>query len=223
MLSTPLMADQAPIGWKISPGQVAYPEAVRAMEDRVERIVRGEAAECVWLLEHPPIYTAGTSANCKDLIDSRFPVFQTGRGGQYTYHGPGQRVAYVMLNLKTRRADVRAYVCDLENWLIKTLALANIKGERREKRVGIWVAGANSQEDKIAAIGVRLRHWVTFHGVSVNVDPDLTHFSGIVPCGINDHGVTSFEKLGLILSMSDVDVMLRRSFEEMFGPTQDED
>lgn len=217
------MANQPPIGWKISPGQVSYPEAVRAMEERVEQIVRGEASECVWLLEHPPIYTAGTSANSKDLIDARFPVFQTGRGGQYTYHGPGQRVAYVMLNLKTRRADVRAYVCDLENWLIKTLAQANIKGERREKRVGIWVAGPNGQEDKIAAIGVRLRHWVTFHGVSINVDPDLTHFSGIVPCGINDHGVTSFEKLGLLLSMSEVDVMLRRAFEDVFGPTRDEE
>ena len=219
----PVTAPGAPIGWRISPGEVAYKDAVRAMEERVERIAAGEDAECVWLLEHPPIYTAGTSANPKDLIDARFPVYSTGRGGQYTYHGPGQRVAYVMLDLKRRRADVRAYVCDLENWLIKTLAQMNVKGERRDGRVGIWVTGSDGREEKIAAIGVRLRHWVTFHGVSLNVAPDLSHFSGIVPCGVSAHGVTSLEKLGLPVSMSDVDVMLRRAFEDIFGLTRQED
>ena len=227
MLSAPLMphpggTSVAAIGWKISPGQVDYEDAVRAMEERVARIVAGEDAECVWLVEHPPIYTAGTSANPKDLIDARFPVHSTGRGGQYTYHGPGQRVAYVMLDLKRRRADVRAYVCDLENWLIKTLAQINVKGERRDGRVGIWVSGPDGREDKVAAIGVRLRRWVTFHGVSLNVDPDLSHFSGIVPCGVSAHGVTSLVKLGLPVTMSDVDVMLRRAFEETFGLTRQE-
>jgi lipoyl(octanoyl) transferase len=170
----------------------------------------------VWLVEHPPIYTAGTSAKDEDLVDRRFPVFATGRGGQYTYHGPGQRVGYVMLDLTRRKKDVRAFVRDLEEWLIQTLALFNVKGERREGRVGIWVV-RGSREDKIAAIGVRVRRWVTFHGVSLNVDPDISHFDGIVPCGIREHGVTSLADLGLPVTMADVDVAMKTAFEKVFG------
>ncbi len=169
---------------------ITYPEAVAEMENRAAAIAQGGARELVWLLEHPPIYTAGTSADDADLLDARFPVFRTGRGGQFTYHGPGQRVGYVMLNLKVRKPDVRAYVRDLEQWLIETLALFGVKGERREGRVGIWVRHGG-REDKIAALGVRIRHWVSFHGVALNVEPDLTHFGGIVPCGISQYGVTS--------------------------------
>ncbi len=187
------------------------------MEARAAAIADGTAPEMVWLIEHPPVYTAGTSANDADLIDARFPVFQTGRGGQFTYHGPGQRVGYVMLNLKNRKADVRGYVRDLEEWLIRTLARFNVKGERREGRVGIWVAQPGGREDKIAAIGVRVRRWVTFHGVSFNVDPDLSHFGGIVPCGVREHGVTSLAALGLPVSMADVDVAMKGAFEEVFG------
>jgi lipoyl(octanoyl) transferase len=173
----------------------------------------------VWLLEHPPIYTAGTSANDADLIDARFPVYRTGRGGQFTYHGPGQRVGYVMLNLKNRKPDVRGFVHDLEQWLIETLAEFNVKGERREGRVGIWVARGGGREDKIAAIGVRVRRWVTFHGISVNVEPDLEHFSGIVPCGISGagYGVTSLVDLGLPVTMTDLDLALKETFPEVFG------
>ena len=170
----------------------------------------------VWLLEHPPIYTAGTSANDDDLIDARFPVYRTGRGGQFTYHGPGQRVGYAMLDLKQRKPDVRAYVQDLEQWLIETLALFNVKGERRAGRVGIWVQ-RSEKEDKIAALGVRIKRWVTLHGMALNVDPDLTHFSGIVPCGIKAHGVTSLAELGIIVSMADVDLALKQSFKKIFG------
>jgi len=203
--------------WVIRPGLLPYAEAVSAMEARVAAIAEGGAAELVWLVEHPPIYTAGTSAKDSDLIDARFPVFKTGRGGQFTYHGPGQRVGYVMLDLKRRKADVRAYVRDLEEWLIRTLAQFNVKGERREGRVGIWVVRGRGREDKIAAIGVRVRRWVTFHGVSLNVEPDLDHFDGIVPCGISEHGVTSLADLGLPVSMADIDVAMKIAFKEVFG------
>lgn len=204
------------VEWKISDQPVAYPDALSLMEARAAAIADGSASEMVWLLEHPPIYTAGTSANDADLIDARFPVYHTGRGGQFTYHGPGQRVGYAMLELKRRTPDVRAYVQDLEQWLIETLAHFNVKGERREGRVGIWVQrGMN--EDKIAALGVRIKRWVTFHGVALNVDPDLSHFSGIVPCGVRAHGVTSLADLGIMVSMADVDVALKQSFKKIFG------
>ena len=219
MLSDTLMqAHKDTVEWRVQGGLIPYPEAVAFMEERAAAIAAGRADELVWLLEHPPIYTAGTSAKDSDLLDARFPVFKTGRGGQFTYHGPGQRVGYVMLDLKRRKADVRAYVRDLEEWLIRTLARFGVKGERRDGRVGIWVARPGGQEDKIAALGVRIRHWVTFHGISLNVAPDLTHFSGIVPCGIRDHGVTSLADLGLNLTMADVDVALRETFQEVFGP-----
>ncbi len=203
--------------WKLSDAPVPYPEALAHMEARAEAIAAGTAGEQVWLLEHPPVYTAGTSANDADLLEARFPVYHTGRGGQFTYHGPGQRVGYVMLNLKQRKPDVRAFVFDLEQWLIETLALFNVKGERREGRVGIWVDRGNGREDKIAAIGVRIRRWVTFHGVSLNVEPDLSHFSGIVPCGVSQHGVTSLADLGILVTMADVDVALKQAFQKVFG------
>ncbi len=202
-------------GYRISE-PVPYPEALAEMEARAAAISDGTAGELVWLLEHPPIYTAGTSAQPSDLLDARFPVYQTGRGGQFTYHGPGQRVGYAMLDLKSRKPDVRAYVHDLEQWLIEALAVFNVKGERREGRVGIWVQ-RGLREDKIAALGVRIRRWVTFHGVSLNVDPDLSHFSGIVPCGVRAHGVTSLADLGIVAAMADVDVALKKSFERVFG------
>ena len=201
---------------------MAYAPAVAWMEARAAAIRDGEAPECVWLLEHPPLYTAGTSANPADLLDSRFPVFKTGRGGQYTYHGPGQRVAYVLLDLKRRQPDVRAYVCKLEDWLIRTLADFDVVGERRSGRVGIWVerqesSGGRVREDKIAAVGVRVRRWVTYHGISLNVAPDLDHFAGIVPCGIREHGVTSLADLGRPAKLSDVDLVLKRRFLDVFG------
>jgi len=202
--------------WEIARAPVLYPDAVARMERRAAQIAEGAAAELVWLLEHPPIYTAGTSAKDGDLLDARFPVYRTGRGGQFTYHGPGQRVGYVLLDLKRRKADVRGFVRDLEEWLIRTLARFDIKGERRDGRVGIWVARGNS-EDKIAAIGVRVRKWVTFHGVSLNVDPELAHFDGIVPCGVREHGVTSLRDLGSTATMADVDVALKAAFAELFG------
>ena len=210
------------IEWRIEPGLTAYPDAVAFMEDRAAAIAEGRARELVWLVEHPPIYTAGTSAQDGDLLDARFPVFKTGRGGQFTYHGPGQRVGYVMLDLKRRGSDVRGFVRDLEEWLIRTLAAFNVKGERRQGRVGIWVAREphrkiGGREDKIAAIGVRVRKWVTFHGVSFNVDPDLTHFGGIVPCGISEHGVTSLHDLGILVSMADVDLAMKAAFKDVFG------
>ena len=202
--------------WKVTDSLVPYPEALAHMEARADAIAAGTANEEVWLLEHPPIYTAGTSADDSDLIDARFPVYRTGRGGQFTYHGPGQRIGYVMLNLKDRNPDVRAYVRDLEQWLIETLALFNVKGERREGRVGIWVQ-RGAREDKIAALGVRIRHWVTFHGVALNVEPDLTHFTGIVPCGVREHGVTSLADLGIAVSMAEVDIAMKQSFGKIFG------
>lgn len=217
-----------PVRWRVSDGLVGYEEAVAEMERQVALIADGEADELVWLVEHPPLYTAGTSADSKDLIEpDRFPVFATGRGGEYTYHGPGQRVAYVMLDLKRRRQDVRAYVAALEEVVIRTLDSMNVKGERREDRVGVWVRrpekpalpDGTMSEDKIAALGIRLRRWVSFHGLSINVDPDLTHFSGIVPCGISAYGVTSLVDLGLPVMMADVDMRLREAFEDVFGPT----
>jgi lipoyl(octanoyl) transferase len=210
---------------------VPYEEAMAEMEARVGAISEGKANELVWLLEHPPLYTAGTSATSADLLEpSRFPVYQTGRGGEYTYHGPGQRVAYVMLDLKRRRQDVRAYVSCLEEVIIRTLDKMNVRGERREDRVGVWVQrperprllDGRIAEDKIAALGIRLRKWVSFHGLAINVDPDLSHFSGIVPCGISEFGVTSLVDLGLLLMVSDVDPLLRQSFEEVFGETINE-
>lgn len=206
--------------WVVREGLLLYPEAVAEMETRAGAIAKGTSNERVWLVEHPPIYTAGTSAHDEDLLDARFPVFRTGRGGQFTYHGPGQRVGYVMLDLKRRKPDVRAYVQDLEEWLIRTLAQFNVRGERREGRVGIWVARDGGREDKIAAIGVRIRRWVTFHGVSLNVEPDLSHFTGIVPCGISEHGVTSLVDLGIPATMADVDVAMKQAFADVFGPVQ---
>lgn len=220
-----LMLPQAgapPVEWRISDGRVGYEEAVAAMETRVAAIAAGEAPECVWLLEHPPLYTAGTSANDADLVEpGRFPVFRSGRGGQFTYHGPGQRVAYVMLDLSRRTPDLRAFVAALEAWLIAALDGFNVRGERREDRVGVWVRRPErgpAVEDKIAAIGIRVRRWVTFHGISLNVEPDLSHFSGIVPCGVRQHGVTSLVDLGIPVTMPEVDAALRASFEDIFGP-----
>lgn len=214
-----------PVEWRIEPGLIDYEPAVAFMEARVAAIATGQAAELVWLVEHPPLYTAGTSANPTDLVEpDRFPVYPTGRGGQYTYHGPGQRVAYVMLDLDRRGKDVRAFVAALERWVIGALAAFNIRGERREDRVGVWVRRPDRQdgaEDKIAAIGIRVRRWVTFHGISLNVEPDLAHFAGIVPCGIRGHGVTSLVDLGLPVTMEDADVALRASFVEVFGPCTD--
>jgi lipoyl(octanoyl) transferase len=214
-----------PVDWLLSDAPVPYPEAVAAMEARAAAIASGEASELVWLLEHPPLYTSGTSGKEADLLEARFPLFATGRGGQITYHGPGQRVAYVMLDLKRRRPDVRAFVAGLEEWIIRTLDAFNVKGERREDRVGVWVARPDKgpgHEDKIAAIGVRLRRWVSFHGISLNVDPDLSHFDAIVPCGVNDprYGVTSLADLGLPVTLADVDVALRQAFGKVFGPSE---
>jgi lipoyl(octanoyl) transferase len=220
-----------PVRWRISDGLVPYEDAIIEMEREVAAIAAGEASELVWLLEHPPLYTAGTSANSDDLIEpDRFPVFATGRGGEYTYHGPGQRVVYVMLDLKRRKQDVRAFVAALEDVIIRTLDKMNVRGERREDRVGVWVRRPEKPllpdgtvtEDKIAALGIRLRKWVSFHGLSINVDPDLTHFSGIVPCGITRYGVTSLVDLGLPVMMSDADVLLREAFEEVFGSAENE-
>ena len=214
----PALSASASVDWTISGGLVAYPEAMAAMDQRVTDISRGEKPEQVWLLEHPPLYTAGTSAKPADLVaPDRFSVFKAGRGGQYTYHGPGQRIAYVMLDLHRRGGDVRAYVTALEQWIIDTLAEFNVTGERREDRVGVWVRRGGGREDKIAAIGIRVRHWITFHGIAINVDPDLTHFDGIVPCGIREHGVTSLVDLGLPVTMTDVDVALKRTFAKTFG------
>jgi lipoyl(octanoyl) transferase len=207
----------SPIEWRSADAPIGYPDAVATMERRVGEIRAGTASEMVWLLEHPALYTAGTSAKDQDLLTpDRFPVYRTGRGGQFTYHGPGQRVAYVMLDLKTRGADVRAFVQDLEDWLIRALGRFNVQGERRPGRVGIWV-DKNGQDCKIAAIGVRVRRWVTYHGVSLNVEPDLGHFEGIVPCGIREHGVTSLADLGLPVTSADADVALREAFDEVFS------
>ena len=208
------------IEWAVSAGLVPYEAAVDAMERRANAIAEGAARELVWLVEHPPLYTAGTSAKTEDLVlPDRFPVFETGRGGQYTYHGPGQRVMYLMLDLRKRGRDVRRFVCDVEAVIIDTLAAFGVIGERRTGRVGVWVVEADGREDKIAAVGVRLRHWVSFHGASLNVAPDLTHYDGIVPCGIREHGVTSLAALSATSEMAAVDAELRRSFERHFGAT----
>jgi lipoyl(octanoyl) transferase len=211
------------VEWAIAEAPVDYQDAIAEMEARVAAIAAGAARERVWLLEHPPLYTAGTSARDHDLIEpDRFPVFRSGRGGQFTYHGPGQRVAYVMLDLNRRVPDLRRYVTALEAWLIETLAAFNIRGERREDRVGVWVRRTDKgalAEDKIAAVGIRVRHWVTFHGISLNVEPDLSHFSGIVPCGVRGQGVTSLVDLGLPVTMPEVDGALRAAFEKVFGET----
>jgi len=208
------------VEWQVDDAPVEYEAAVAAMERRVAAIRAGEAPELVWLLEHPALYTGGTSAQPQDLVDpGRFPVYRSGRGGQYTYHGPGQRVAYVMVDLARRNHDVRRFVCDLEEWAIRALARFNVRGERRDGRVGIWVDRGGGREDKIAAIGVRVRHWVTFHGIAVNVEPDLAHFDGIVPCGIagSKLGVTSLVDLGLPVTMADLDTALIGTFAEVFA------
>lgn len=214
------------VEWITSPGLTAYDEALAFMEARVAAIAEGRAPECVWLLEHPPLYTAGTSAKPQDLTDpGRFPVYQARRGGQYTYHGPGQRVAYVMLDLDRRERDVRRFVARLEGWIIATLAEFGVRGEVRPGRVGVWIQRPDKApepdgticEDKIAAIGVRLRKWVSFHGISINVEPDLSHFDGIVPCGIRDHGVTSLVDLGLPVTMADLDIALKSTFAAALG------
>jgi lipoyl(octanoyl) transferase len=227
----PLFAAGAapPVEWVVTPGLTPFPEALAEMEARAEAIARGEATERVWLIEHPPLYTAGTSAKDRDLLDARFPVHRAGRGGQFTYHGPGQRVAYVMLDLKRRRPDVRAYVATLERWLIESLKAFDVVGETREDRVGVWVrrpdkppsVSGEIAEDKIAAIGVRIRRWATLHGVALNVNPDLTHFSGIAPCGIREqhYGVTSLVDLGHRVSMAQTDAALHAAFETAFGST----
>ena len=216
-----------PVAWRVSDEPVAYPDAVAAMEKRIADIAAGTAPEAVWLLEHPPLYTAGTRARPGDLLEpDRFPVFSTGRGGEYTYHGPGQRIAYVMLDLKRREPDIRRFVAALEAWIIATLARFNVAGARREDRVGVWVERPDKPplpdgamaEDKIAAIGIRVRKWVTFHGISLNVEPVLEHYGGIVPCGVAGHGVTSLSDLGLPVTMSQVDSTLRLEFEAIFGP-----
>ncbi|MEO0703894.1 MAG: lipoyl(octanoyl) transferase LipB [Pseudomonadota bacterium] len=215
------------VDWITSDGLTDYATAVAEMEARAEGIAAGTAGEAIWLVEHPPLYTAGTSAKPVDLTDPyRFPVYQTRRGGQYTYHGPGQRVAYVMLDVGARGRDVRAFVQSLEDWVIATLATFNVNGEKREGRVGVWVTRPEKpplpdgapREDKVAAIGIRLRKWVSFHGLSINVEPDLSHFDGIVPCGVTGHGVTSLVDLGLPVTMADVDVALKASFAGVFRP-----
>ncbi len=212
------------VEWRIDDGLVGYEAAVAAMETRAAAVAEGRARELVWLIEHPPLYTAGTSAKPAELIAARFPVHRSGRGGQFTYHGPGQRVAYVMLDLKRRGPDVRRFVATLEEWIIRTLAAFDVGGERREDRIGVWVRrpekGAG-REDKIAAIGVRIKRWITLHGIALNVDCDLAHYAGIVPCGVSEprYGVTSLADLGLPVAMSEVDGALRREFERLFGTT----
>ncbi len=212
--------------WRVDDAPVPYESAVSAMEARAAAIADGRASELVWLLEHPPLYTAGTSAGPDGLVEPRFPVFRTGRGGQMTYHGPGQRVAYVMLNLKRRGPDLRRFVASLEDWIIRSLAAFNVRGERREDRIGVWVRRpdkGDGHEDKIAALGIRVQRWVTLHGIAINVDPELAHFSGIVPCGVSDQrfGVTSLADLGLTATMADLDMVLRREFEVLFGASAD--
>jgi lipoyl(octanoyl) transferase len=214
----------APAEWLVDEGLTAYDSALQAMEARATAIAAGTASELVWLVEHPPLYTAGTSARTGDLIEARFPVYTTGRGGQFTYHGPGQRVVYVMLNLKRRGPDVRRFVATLEEWIIRTLAAFNVRGERREDRIGVWVRRpelGEDREDKIAAIGIRVTRWVSLHGFALNVDLDLAHFSGIVACGVSDkrYGVTSLADLGLSVSLPEVDMVLRREFHPLFGAT----
>ena len=209
-----------PVEWRVSDALVEYDRALEEMERRAKSVSDGETAQQVWLLEHPPLYTAGTSAKPSDLVEpDRFPVFKAGRGGQYTYHGPGQRVAYLMLDLRERGRDVRCFVSGVEQLVIDTLAEFGVQGGRRDGRVGVWVDLEDGTEAKIAAIGIRIRRWVSFHGLSINVAPDLSHFNGIVPCGIREHGVTSLADLGVSVSMEEADQVLRRKFEDIFGPT----
>jgi lipoyl(octanoyl) transferase len=227
IVGLPAVAGSGPVDWRVSDSAVSYERAVATMEARAADIAAGRAHELVWLLEHPSLYTAGTSAKPADVIDARFPVHESGRGGQMTYHGPGQRVAYVMMNLKRRGPDVRRYVATLEEWIIRTLDSFNVRGERREDRIGVWVRRPDKgegHEDKIAAIGIRVRHWVTLHGIAINISPDLSHFCGIVPCGVSvkHYGVTSFADLGIRESMQNIDRILRREFEALFGPTTDQ-
>ncbi len=219
-----------PVEWAVSPGLTGYEAALEAMEARAEAVRAGSAPEQIWLVEHPPLYTAGTSAKPTDLIEpDRFPVYEAGRGGEYTYHGPGQRVAYVMLDLKRRSQDVRAFVTALEEWIIRALAAFNVRGERRDDRVGVWVVRPDKPplpngmmaEDKIAAIGIRLRRWVSFHGIAINVEPELSHFDGIVPCGIEGYGVTSLVDLGLPVTMDDLDIAMKSAFRDIFGNISD--
>ena len=224
MAARPRQIAKTPVEWHIDDVPIDYATAVAVMDARVAAIATGDAGETLWLLEHPPLYTRGTSARHEDLREPRFPVFTAGRGGQFTYHGPGQRVAYVMLDLKRRGGDVRCFVADLEEWLMRTLAAFNITGERREERIGVWVPRPDKgegHEDKIAAIGIRVKRWISLHGIALNVDPDLSHFGGIVPCGIADprYGVTSFADLGHSVWMPEVDAVLLREFGEVFGAT----
>jgi lipoyl(octanoyl) transferase len=230
LVFAPPPAGLARVEWRRSDCPVPYDSAVAGMDARAEAIAAGRAAELVWLLQHPSLYTAGTGARPEDLIEPRFPLHSSGRGGQMTYHGPGQRVAYAMLDLKRRGPDLRRYVAMLEEWIIRTLAAFNVRGERREDRIGVWVRrpdkgqiGGQAREDKIAALGIRVRQWVTLHGIAINVDPQLAHFSGIVPCGVSDRrfGVTSLADLGVSATMADVDLALRREFEGLFGATAD--
>jgi len=209
--------DSPALVWRHNAEPVAYPDAVSFMESRVDAIAKEGAADCIWLLEHPPLYTGGTSAKASDLLDNSFPVYETGRGGEYTYHGPGQRVAYVMLNLKKcqQEPDLKKYIWQLEEWIIRTLARLDVTGERRAGRVGIWVSH-DGTESKIAAIGVRIRHWVSYHGIAINLSPDLSHFNGIVPCGIQGYGVTSLKALGKNVSMAELDIALQATFDEVF-------
>jgi lipoyl(octanoyl) transferase len=220
----PAPTGSTPVEWRVSDSPVSYEDAIASMETRAAAIAAGRAAELVWLLEHPPLYTAGTSTNHADVIDARFPIYESGRGGQLTYHGPGQRVAYVMIDLRRRGPDVRRFVASLEEWIIQTLAALGVRAERREDRIGVWVRRpekGNGFEDKIAALGIRVKQWVTLHGIAINVNPDLAHFSGIVPCGVSEkrYGVTSLSDLGVPVSLTEVDEMLRREFEPLFGLT----
>jgi lipoyl(octanoyl) transferase len=225
-LGLPAAADARPVDWRVSESVVGYDDAVAEMQAQAAAVADGTAPEQVWLLQHPPLYTAGTGAQPSEVVEPRFPLFQTGRGGQTTYHGPGQRIAYVMLDLKRRGPDVRRYVATLEEWIICALAAFNIRGERREDRIGVWVRRPDQgegREDKIAALGIRVQRWVTLHGIAINVAPELSHFSGIVPCGVREphYGVTSLADLGLSATLGELDLVLRREFEALFGPTAD--
>jgi lipoyl(octanoyl) transferase len=224
----PLPQGLPPAEWRISDTPVGYDASLAEMDTRVDAIAAGHAPELVWLLEHPPLYTAGTSARAEDLKEPRFPVHHVGRGGQFTYHGPGQRVAYAMLDLNARKRDVRAYVSMLEDWIVNSLAAFNVRGERRDDRIGVWVKRpdkGDGYEDKIAAIGIRVRRWITLHGIAINVEPELSHFEGIVPCGVSErrYGVTSLHDLGITATMADLDAVLRREFEALFGPVNSND
>jgi lipoyl(octanoyl) transferase len=226
-LGLPPTAESPPVEWRVSDALVPYNAAVAIMEARAAVIAEGQASELVWLLEHPPLYTAGTGAHREEVLDRRFPVFESGRGGQMTYHGPGQRIIYVMLNLRRRGPDIRRFVATLEEWIIRTLAVFNVHGERREDRIGVWVRRpekGEGHEDKIAAIGIRIKRWVTLHGIALNIEPELKHFAGIVPCGVQEqrYGVTSLADLGNLVSLPEVDMVLRREFEALFGMPTDQ-